>query len=157
MKIGMFVQSVNKEENTEKNGMSYPNPLNVKGFKVKYLGKRIYELTYYDEVNSLYYIGMTGSAVNTFLTINENHRLIKVELKLTDSSNADSTTALTSDLYRAISEGLYLNVWSSTGIEADRFKNFGEGYEYPDMTYKLSATGTNTDRLRVKFTIQLLE
>lgn len=123
-------------------------------FSQKYIGGKKYELT----LKPPQYILQTGSAVTTNIYIQMPHRLIKVEVKHTDSSNADSTASLTWSLTRAIANNLLeklINYVSST--VTDFIEKFGEGYEFPDMQYQLITNTTNTHRIYPKITIQLLE
>lgn len=129
-------------------------PLISNEFDQKYLGGRKYELT----LKPPYYILQTGSEVITNIYIQMPHRLIKVEVKHANSSDADSTASLTWSLTRAIAKNLFEKLVSYTATATyDFLELFGEGYEFPDMQYQLKTNTTNTDRFYLKITVQLLE
>lgn len=123
-------------------------------FDQKYLGGKKYELT----LKPPFYVVQTGSAVITNFRIQMPHRLIRVEAKHTNSSNADSSNALTWSLTRAIANNLFQKLINYANVATiDFLEEFGEGYEFPDMEYQLITNTTSTDRFYLKITLQLLE
>jgi len=137
------------------------NPVDIKSLidnvDVTYLGKNLYEIVLKQTGNR--YINQTGSNVALTFKFPFAHRLVRVELKHTDSSDADSTDALTWSLKRAFPDGLWLSIIAFTGSTVTDFfetDDLGEQAEFPNMEYQLNTNTTNTDRCRVIMTIQLL-
>lgn len=138
----------------QRSGDINKQPIISDQFDQKYLGGKKYELT----LKPPYYVLQTGSAVTTNLQIQTPHRLIRVEAHHTNSSDVNSTDALTWSLTRAIVKGLLEKLIDYTGSAVSDFlEKFGEGYEFPDMQYQLITNTTNTDRFYIKIIIQLLE
>lgn len=125
----------------------------LEDFDVVYLGKRIFELT----LKTPFYVAQTGAAVTKIYKIPYSHRLVKAEVKHCDSSDADGTDAFTWSLARQIAKSLFSKLIDYSGSTKTDFSHkFGEGYEFPNMTYKFITNTTNTDRVYLKLTIQLL-
>lgn len=117
----------------------------------EFIGKRQYVLRLKAKT-----ITMTGSAVTRALTILEWHRIIKIEVKHTDSAKDDSTDALTWYLERKFfdcSSGIALASYTSSTI-SDFIEAFGEKFEYPRAEYELSFNTTNTDLIYLEVYIQ---
>ena len=128
--------------------------LDLKDFDERYLGKRLYELT----LKSPFYVAQTGGAVTNTYKIPFNHRLIKVEVKHCDASDADNTDAFTWSWSRQAVGALYSLLFSvSASTVTDFSEKFGEGYEYPNMLYRFITNTTNLHHVYLKLTIQLLE
>jgi len=128
--------------------------LNLDDFDDRYLGKRLFELT----LKSPFYVAQTGSAVTKIYKIPYNHRLVKVEVKHTDGNDADSTDAFTWSFSRQIVKNLFEKLIDySSSTDTDFIEWFGEGFEFPNMTYKFITNTTNGHRVYLKITIQLLE
>jgi hypothetical protein len=129
------------------------NTLALSNLNDEYLGKNIYELTL--KVGGQKYIGATGSDVITVFNIPFPHKLLKVEVKHTNSSNVDSTDALTWELVREMVSGLNVSMVSYTAsVSSDFIETFGEEFVYPAKSYQFKQNTTNTDRVYVIFTIQ---
>lgn len=130
--------------------------LDLKDFKEVYLGKRLYELTL--NVNNLPYVPQTGAAVTKTYKFPFAHRLVKVEVKHCDASDADNTDAFTWSWSRQTIGTLTLPLASYSASVASNFSEvFGESYEYPSMLYEFITNTTNLHHVYLKVTIQLLE
>lgn len=108
------------------------------------------------------YITMTGSAVTTEIPIHWPHRIVKIEMNHTDSSDDASTDAWDYKLRRTKGklagignmQSTILTVTNSAASEI--LETFGENYEYRASTWDLVMDTTNTDRVYVELTVQRL-
>lgn len=133
-----------------------PYPQSLEGFDVTPLGKNVYELRL--RTSNGLFIEQTGSNVATTADLKIPHRLCRIDLKHTNSSNADSTDALTWNAKRITPYGLVINLAAYSGSNGTDFvEEFGEGYEFNSTQYQINTNTTNTDRVIVIFTVQLLE
>ena len=101
------------------------------------------------------YIGCTGSDVEQIINIPFMHQLLKMELKHTDSANADATDALTYSLYQRY----HANTWAIITIITDSIASdmTDEYIDYYKLRgeYRLIVNTTNTDRAHVAFYIKI--
>ena len=126
--------------------------LRIPKFSDVYLGKNLYELT-----PQLGYVEAKGASTTEVYFIPMPHRVTKIELKHADNVDADSTVALDWNWKREIANGLFLTiVLYAASTVTDFIEEFGETYEYPALNYKFIHNTTNTHRLYLKITIQVL-
>jgi hypothetical protein len=132
------------------------------GFDAKYLGFGI--VKYVIAGNGS--ITQTGSNIVTQFSISRPHRIKRLELLLTNSSNAADNTGCTMSFdkvtYSATNTaaGTYLILWASpTSVAASSFVEiFDEGFENNENTsYILNSNATNTDLLFVTIIVEYLE
>lgn len=123
-------------------------------WKIAYLGKKQYLFTLKDE-----YVLMTGSPVNLDFGIIKAHRLIKVELKHTNSAKTESIDALDITFQRKMEKlgSLLHDLFEESGIiKSDIRLLFGEKYEYLSQYYRLTLDTTETDRIYLEVYVQLM-
>ena len=125
-------------------------PSIVGSFEVKSIGGNYYEFTPAS-------VTMTGSAVLTYLELPIRHRLLRFELKHTDSSDVDSVDALDYSLARRITSNLFLVMASGRAItDSDIIETFGDDYPAGSTYYRTSLDTTNTDLIYPLFIIERL-
>lgn len=126
----------------------------LKDFDVEYLGKKLYKLTLKDP----FYVLQTGSAVTKNYKLPFAHRLVRVEVKHTDSSDADNTAAFTWSFAVQKVKGIFEKIIDyASATKTDFIWKFGEGWEFPNGVYKFITNTTNTHRAYLTMVIQLLE
>lgn len=115
---------------------------------VNHLGDGRYRL-------ELPYIECTGANVEQIINIPFMHQLLKMELKHTDSSNADASDALTYSLYQRY----HANTWALITIITDSTASdmTDEYIDYYKLRgeYRLLVNTTNTDRAHIVFFIRI--
>lgn len=142
-----------------KNEVIIPRPkpvesLEITGWNAHFIGKRLFEIDKTGQ--STKYIAMTGSVVNTDIKLQYNFRLVRIELKHTDTNKADSTDSLSATISRK-KYGLWNVLAQNTAIvKADADFLFGETYEFLQTELRLALNTTSTDRIYVVIVIQLL-
>lgn len=128
--------------------------LDLEDFDEKYLGKKLYELT----LKTPFYVAQTGAAVTNYYKFPFPHRLVRVEVKHCDATDADNTDAFTWSLSKQAAKSLFeLLVSYSASAVTDFIETFGETYEFPSMLYQFITNTTNLHHVYLKMTIQLLE
>ena len=129
-----------------------PESLNLKDFDEEYQGKREYKLTLKSPVTQ------TGAAVTKYYTIPIPHRLVRVDVKHCDSSDADCTDAFTWSLSHQLrsDKPLFSKIIDETlSAVIDFMDTLGESYEFSNMVYKFVTNTTATDLVYLVLTIQL--
>lgn len=124
----------------------------VSGWNPNWAGKNINELAYKDK-----YISMDGTTIDTDLHIKFPFRLIKIELKHVDGSDDDNTSSLDYDIQRS-KHGLFYTLAKDDAVAAvTMLLEFGEKYEYPPTTIRISLKTTNTHRIYPTVSIQRMQ
>lgn len=127
-----------------------PRSLNLADFDEMYQGKRIYKLTLKSPVTQ------TGAAVTNTYKIPFPHRLVRVDVKHCDSSDADCTDAFTWSLSHQQVKALFAKIIDeSNSTVTDFMDTLGESYEFTGMLYKFITNTTATDLVYLTLTIQL--
>jgi len=128
--------------------------LDVPGWVGTYLGKRIWYLDPYPTR----YMTMTASVVTLDAFVPIPHRLVRVEVKHVDASNADNSTS-TAYIFSRIDPDSGTNTIMDANpalITSEHLAPFGEGWEYSSGVYRFSANTTATHRIYPSFYIQEL-
>lgn len=99
-------------------------------------------------------IACTGSDINTFITIPFTHVLTKMELKHTDSSDANSVNPLEYTLKRRTSQNLWLVLYQEPIVLKSDIIDEYIGYTHELGQYALITNSTNTEKLFVSFYIK---
>jgi len=116
---------------------------------------RIIEYTYLDSAG-LEYIGMTtGSEITTDFSVPIPHRLIRIELKHTDASDADSALHMSCKLYK-LTKNLWHVLRNTQFIIGDVNWMMGDTNEHGPETYRIGLTGTTNYRIYPALYIQML-
>lgn len=114
--------------------------------KVITLGGGLYQL-------DLNLITCTGSDVNTRFNIPYMHQLLRVGIKHTDSSKADSTDPLTYSLSKQHHPNLWMLLLGVVDSTASDILDGYNDYYMEAGEYLLVSNTTNTDQLRVNVII----
>jgi hypothetical protein len=117
---------------------------------VEHLGKGFYKI-------DLPIIICSGSDITQYFIIPFNHQLHRLELKHTDSSNADSTDALTYYLKYGSTlspELLFTIVKNIATLESDSAHLF-KSYWRSLSRYQLITNSTNTDKLYISLLVEI--
>lgn len=118
--------------------------------RIQYLGDHFFKI-------DMPVVGCTGADVITRLNIPYAFQFNRVEIKHTDSSNADSSNALTYGLDKKTWNNLlmtYLAVTTSTA--SDIIQEFEE-YFFEKGEFVLTTNSTNTELLYLSIYIRMLE
>lgn len=125
-------------------------PNTVGDFKVSPLGGNLYALE-----PTTGYILQTGAAVTVYLELPVKHRLVRVDIKHTDSADADSTDALAYSISKRHTGNIYIVLAADAAcVVSDVIESFGEDFPMGNTNYLIVTTTTNTDRLYLVFVIE---
>ena len=99
-------------------------------------------------------IPCTGSDVEILFNIPFMHELQKMEIKHTDSSDADSIDSFDYSLQKRTQENLLFYIHNITDIVVSDMYDEFVGYYHERCQYRLVSNTTNTDKLYISIFIQ---
>lgn len=130
----------------------------IPGWKGNFVGNNIFQY----RLESPGRLVLDGTTQNLTVHVSRAHRLVRLALKHTDSSDADSLVALTIFVQQEIlfPTSLFVTMFGVNNFRLEAggsiILGFGETYEETGTRYRIQLQGTSTNRVYPILTIQYL-